>query len=203
MRPPRRYAAVCDSIRQVRAKSILEVGTWNGERALTMAAAAMEIPGDAHYVGFDLFEAMTAEKSKAEFNAKTPNAEAVVRRRLQDFARKHRGFSFELYKGDTRDTLPSFLGTRLSGAIDLVWLDGGHSVETIASDWANCRKAVRSSGMVLLDDYYSDVSPEFLAKFGCNTLVNRLTAEGCKVEVLPIRDPVVGGGQVQIVCVAL
>jgi predicted O-methyltransferase YrrM len=203
MKAPRRYAAVESAVREIRAKNLLEIGTWNGARALAMAAAALETPGPVMYVGFDLFERMTAEKSKAEFNAKAPTPEAAVRARLEAFALKNPGFTFVLHKGDTRETLPAFLSTPQAGKIDLVWLDGGHSVETITSDWRSCRRAVRNGGLVLLDDYYSDVAPEFLERFGCNTLVRQLSGEGCKVEVLPTKDPVVGGGHVQIVRVAL
>lgn len=203
MRPPERYKAVADAIRAIRAKTLLEIGTWNGERALEMVAAAMETPGPVLYLGFDLFEGMTAEKSKAEFNAKVPTPEEAVRRRLQGFARKHPGFSFRLHKGDTRETLPAYLSSAGAGGVDLVWLDGGHSIETIASDWQSCRKAARAGGIVLLDDYYSQMPADFLVKFGCNSLVKRLVDEGAKVEILPTRDPVVGGGCVQIVKVGL
>jgi predicted O-methyltransferase YrrM len=203
LKAPQRYAAVTQTIRSMRAKSILEVGTWNGERALAMAAAAFDGTSKVTYIGFDLFERMTADKSKAEFNAKAPTPEAQVRAKLETFRSKHPGFSFLLYKGDTRETIPKFLSQARPTSIDFVWLDGGHSVETVASDWESCRRAVRAGGMVLLDDFYSNVEPAFLKKFGCNTLVNRLTSEGCKIAILPTKDPVVGGGLVQIVRVSL
>lgn len=203
MNSPRRYAAVIQAIRALKASSILEVGTWNGERALSMAAAALESASKVTYVGFDLFEKITADKSKAEFNAKAPTPEAKVRGKLEAFRAKHQGFSFLLYKGDTRETLPKFLSGFGLRTIDFVWLDGGHSVDTIASDWVSCSRAVHAGGVALLDDYYSNVTPAFLEKFGCNTLVDRLRAKGLGVTILPTKDPVAGGGLVQIVKVSL
>lgn len=203
MKKPERYALITETIRAKGAKSILEVGTWNGERAIAMADAALRSSGKASYVGFDLFEKMTAGKSKAEFNAKTPTPEALVRSKLDAFRKKHGGFSYLLYKGDTRETLPQYLQQAGPGSIDLVWLDGGHSVETVASDWENCRKAVRSGGVILLDDFYSNMAPSFLKQFGCNVLVDRLKIEGKNVKILSTKDPVVGGGLVQIVRVDL
>lgn len=203
MKSPQRYGAVCDAIREIRAKALLEVGTWNGERAIAMADAALQSSDKASYVGFDLFEKMTADKSKAEFNAKTPTPESLVRGKLDAFMAKHNGFSYSLWKGDTRETLPKYLAQAGQGRIDLVWLDGGHSVETVASDWENCRKTMRPGGIILLDDYYSNVTPLFLKQFGCNMLIERLMREKNDVEILPTKDPVVGGGLVQIVRVNL
>lgn len=203
MKNPERYSAVPAAIRGQRAKDLLEVGTWNGERALAMAAAALEGTSKVTYAGFDLFEKMTSDKSKEEFNAKTPTPEAQVRGKLEAFRLKHMGFSYLLHKGDTKETLPRFLGQMGPASIDFVWLDGGHSVATVASDWEYCQKAIRPGGVILLDDYYSNVDPSFLKQFGCNMLVDRLKSEGKNVRILPTKDPVVGGGLVQIVRVAL
>lgn len=203
MKNPERYGAVTAAIRAKRAKALLEVGTWNGERALAMAAAALQESSKVSYVGFDLFEKMTGEKSKAEFNAKTPTPEALVRNKLEAWRARRPGFTYILHKGDTRETLPKFLANAGVASIDFVWLDGGHSVATVASDWENCRKAVRPGGVILLDDYYSKVEPSFLKKFGCNTLVEELKTGGFNVKILPTKDPVVGGGLVQIVRVDL
>lgn len=203
MKNPERYSAVTTAIRMGRARNILEVGTWNGERALAMAAAAFQESSKVSYTGFDLFERMTTDKSRAEFNAKTPTPESLVRDKLEAFRTKRPGFTFFLHKGDTRETLPKFLADSGAGSIDFVWLDGGHSVATVASDWENCQKAVRPGGIILLDDYYSKMDPSFLKEFGCNTLVKRLTVEGYNVKILPTKDPVLGGGLVQIVRVDL
>lgn len=203
MNKPQRYSAVTAAIREKKAKDLLEVGTWNGERALAMAAAALEGSSKVTYTGFDLFERMTSGKSKEEFNAKTPTPEAQVRAKLEAFRQKHTGFSYLLYKGDTKETLSKFVAQIVGRCIDFVWLDGGHSVATVASDWEYCQKAVRPGGTILLDDYYSDKDAAFLKQFGCNVLVDKLKSEGKNLKILSTKDPVVGGGLVQIVRVDL
>lgn len=195
---PRRYLSVIDAVRAERARTILEVGTWNGDRALAMAAAALEGSDSAVYIGFDLFEDITTEKSRQELNVKILSYEAMVRSRLEAFKAKNKGFSFFLHKGDTRSTLPRFISSFGAGRVDLVWLDGGHSVETVSSDWSHCYRVTRPGGVILMDDFYSDVDQSFLERFGCNRLVERLGREGHDIKILPDKDPVVGGGLVQI-----
>ena len=53
---PNRYEQLADLIRHYKPKSILEVGTWNGGRAIEMALAAFETQDSITYYGFDLFE---------------------------------------------------------------------------------------------------------------------------------------------------
>lgn len=199
-RVARRYLQIISAIREVRPRTILEVGTWNGRRALEMATVALECGGDVRYYGFDLFELMTPDISAREFNVKSVPSECEVVRSLEALRARNGGFSYKLYKGFTRDTLPRFLKEVGEHTIDFVWLDGGHSVETIRSDWDACRRAVRNGGLILLDDFYTGVSSLTLEKFGCNNLVDDLLRDpSLKVRVLPVRDPVRGGGYTQII----
>jgi len=73
-----------------------------------------------------------------------------------------------------------------------VWLDGGHSIETIQSDWDNIKRCLVEDAVVFFDDYYT--GPIDTERYGCNKIV-----QGLKHKVLPDRDPVAGGGWVQIV----
>ena len=196
---PTRYVKVFEEIRKLKAHRLLEVGTWVGDRALEMIAAAIESAGRAVYYGFDLFEDITPEKSGEEFNVKRAAVKDQVTLRLQG-SLAHKSASFYLYKGDTRETLPDFLSTHMPGIVDLAWIDGGHSVETIQSDWDYCRQLVRPGGVILLDDYYSEVPLATTWRFGCNRLVEKLKeSENFQPEIFPERDPVKGGGFVQIV----
>lgn len=173
-----RYTRVLDAVKEKQPKAILEVGTWNGGRAFEMLRLA---PG-AKYYGFDLFEDATPATDREEMNVKAHFYREVVQKRLEAA-----GFSVELHKGNTRDTLSTF-----DKKVDFVWLDGGHSVETIESDWENVRRCLLPDAVVLFDDYYTGgIDTE---RFGCNKIV-----AGLKHEVLPERDKVAGGGFVQIV----
>lgn len=141
------------------------------------------------YYGFDLFESGTKEDDAREFNAKPRQEMQKVSEYLRKFP-----FSHELYKGDSKETLPKFLEEHGEGSVDFAFIDGGHSVETIESDWQHVKKAVKPGGVVIFDDYYTD-GPD-ITKVGCNKVV-----ESLKHEVLNLADPVKGGGKVHLVLV--
>lgn len=163
------------AVRRKQPTAILEVGAWDGGRAEQMLAAAPL----ARYYGFDLFEDATPDTDAAEMNVKRHHSLAEVQRRLGERA--------TLVRGNTRQTLAAF-----TTPVDFVWLDGGHSVETIESDWANVLRVLLPGAEVYFDDYYTGAIDT--TKFGCNRIVERWDHQ-----VLPQKDPVRGGGWVQMV----
>ena len=179
-----RYRQINTVLSIERPKSILEVGTWNGYRAIEMMTAAK---AEAYY-GFDLFETGTRELDKIEFNAKPRRPLSAVANLLQG------RFFFALFPGNSKETLPEFLKDYGENSVDFAYIDGGHSVETIESDWQNVSRIVKPNGLILFDDYYTD-GPD-VEKVGCNKTVEHLIHE-----IFPVTDPVVGGGKVQLVSV--
>lgn len=197
---PVRYSRIAEEIKNLKAVNLLEVGTWCGDRAIDMLEASVGHTDEAVYHGFDLFEDMNSRKAEQELNVKRAFKMAEVETKIHQWVALHPGASFQLHKGDSARTLRNFVEGGARGSIDLAWIDGGHSIATILSDWTWCLQAVRPGGMILFDDYYSDAPDDFLDRFGCNRLVGALIAEGrFKPEVFPERDPVRGGGIVQIV----
>lgn len=173
---PSRYEQLHQAVRLKQPKAILEVGTWNGDRATAM----LNLCPTAKYYGFDLFEDATPETDAAEFNVKRHHYRLHVLDKLT-------GFDVQLYKGNTRETLAAF-----NEPVDFVWIDGGHSVETIRSDWENVKRVLMPDAWVFFDDYFT--GPIDTTRLGCNSVV-----EGLRHELLPIKDPVVGGGWTQMV----
>lgn len=172
-----RYDRLHAAVREKQPKAILEVGTWRGERAMAM----LNLCPTATYYGFDLFEDATIENDRLEQNTKTHHYIQNVEDRLF-------GWDVHLIKGNTRETLKNF-----NEKVDFVWIDGGHSVETIRSDWENVKRCLTPDAWVFFDDYYT--GPEIdTSRVGCNEIVKDL-----KHEVYPERDPVYGGGWTQIV----
>ena len=178
MARPQRYNQILEIIEEVKPKSIVEVGVFNGERATLMAQAALKHSDAVSYVGYDLFEDATAETNSVEMNAKTNYSVGAVEARLEKFRKSlpnNKTFSFSLVKGNTRETLG---GKEV--VADFAYIDGGHTVETIDIDY----KACSTCPTVVFDDYYD--SQKFdLEKVGCNKLV--ATLKGSKV--LPSNDP--------------
>jgi hypothetical protein len=205
----RRYDQLTDALRAREARTLVEVGTWNGVRAQELATAALERSPHVTYHGFDLFEALSDQELEEELS-KRPPSQAEVEASLAEFQEKvarrgrllpsrRRSFDFALHQGYTRDTLPAFRREHPEVRADFVFIDGGHKVETIESDWDNTSELVAPDGVVFLDDYYGNA--ELAQRFGCNRLVERLRAdESWDVEVLPAADDIAAlDGTVQIV----
>ena len=184
-----RYSQLLAVIDHVKPKQIIETGTWNGLRAVAMSTVAIKHNPTFHYVGFDLFEEATAETDARELNVKAHNTLASVEARLKDFQKTNPGFTFELHKGDTNQTLKGF--TVNNPDETLAFLDGGHSIATIKNDY----DVLKVCKWIALDDYYEpdqEGKVPDITKYGCNKLVEELP----DVMVLPEKNPVRDGGLV-------
>jgi len=178
-----RYSGLYELCRKIKPVSILEVGTHAGNSAIRMILAA----DAARYVGFDLFEDATAETDKIEFNVKKHPRMKDVHSMLE----RGSTASIQLVKGNTRETLPRFLEE--GEMFDFAFIDGGHSLETIRSDWECVSQMMTEDGVVVFDDYYTGISG-----MGCNELMESLPHT-----VLPLKDRVAGGGLVQMALVQM
>ncbi len=127
----------------------MEIGTWNGAHAKQMIECASKYRSDIEYYGFDLFEAGVTWESEEQGGKVPPPSVEKVLARLNELD----ALSF-LVKGDTRETL---VGDKLP-TMDFVFIDGGHSIDTIASDWANVQLVMDRDTVVIFDDYYHGVA---------------------------------------------
>lgn len=71
-----------------------------------------------------------------------------------------------LLKQDSRHFDPSTHG--LAGAVDIVFIDGGHDTETVTIDTANARKMIGDSGVMIWHDFASNIHGDV------TTFVNKL-----------------------------
>lgn len=173
-----------DLIDQFKPQSIIEIGVWNGANAIRMIRQAQKHHDDITYTGYDLFEDATAETDAKEFNVKGHNHIRAVAAEIKAAT----GITPILIKGDTNETLKDSIA-------DFVFLDGGHSVETIEHDYS----MVKDSPVVVLDDFYIGFGnvPD-TTKYGCNQLVATILGP---IKVMDVADPVKGGGTTQLVLV--
>lgn len=160
----------------------LEVGTYDGIRATDLLKTWLSYGPtySAEYHGFDMFELLTPDMSKAELSkSKLPPSEEEVLASM----RKHFNTrtKIQLHKGNTRETLA--FAAKVLPEMNLIYVDGGHSLETIASDWENVRQLMMHGTQVLFDDYY-----ENRTDYGCKTLIDELKAR--KVYKVDLLDPV-------------
>ena len=183
-----RYKQLIELVEERQPQRILEVGTWNGHRAVEM----LEVSPLAHYYGFDLFEDASPQTDKVEFNVKKHHSLQQVKDHLDKFFPGQ----FELYKGDSKETLQHFH----TDFIDFAFVDGGHSRETIKSDIRNVVRLIREgsqSAVVVLDDYYTNIGNINVGVMDSDLLF--LHQQGGTIEFLPILDGLAGGGRVQLI----
>lgn len=167
-----RYNQLADLVHEHQPVTIVEIGTHHGYRAWTMCMAALEHEPKVHYIGYDLFDQATPETNERELNGKGAGSSRKALEAMRHISAIHPGFVFELHQGDTRNTLHG-----KNVVADFVFIDGGHSVETIRGDY----DAVKGSKVIVFDDYY--VSGADTAKFGCNEVVKDIPHK-----LLPVVD---------------
>ena len=111
--------------------------------------------GSVHYYGFDLFDSCPLEEfPKAEW--KKISLEKIRT------ALERTGAKVSLFKGNTRETLAL---TPLP-MMDFIFIDGGHSLETIENDWNHCKKLMHPKTVLVMDDYWNRTDA------GCRPLVD-------------------------------
>lgn len=178
---PQRYANLLNIIYKNKSRRIMEIGTYNGAHATEMIEVSkIFYPAQTvEYFGFDMFESLTEEKMKQEFS-KQPSTLIEV----QELLNKTK-INVHLYKGDTRNTLSQVKSS--IGQVDFVLIDGGHSIETIRSDWNNVKDLMGQKTVVIFDDYYTNTEIE-VEGVGCQTLIDSLNANDYEVQILEPMD---------------
>lgn len=177
----RRYLNIIFIIFLAKPKSILEIGVYKGTRSEEMIKTSLIFNKKINYYGFDLFEKFYDNKSVLEDElSKKPLKKTTINKKLKHFC------NTKLYKGFTRDTLKNFI--KLKKKIDFVFIDGGHSKNTIKIDWEYVQKILHNKSIVLFDDYYLD-NKKLSKKFGCNFIYeNKKYRKNYNMKLLPFTD---------------
>lgn len=173
-----------DYLRNNKCRNILEVGTYRGNNAIKMIRASAANESDITYYGFDLFESMQSDAAAREGIRFCADADDihVVRDHITD----NTVAKVNLYKGNT--LLANVAGLDLP-VMDLIYIDGGHSVSTIANDWGKFSQLMDEDTIVFFDDYIDDNEV-----IGCMSLINALADNDLyDVVVYPQADMYSGG----------
>lgn len=172
-RRPNRYGRLAEIIRAQNCRRIMEIGTWTGKQAerMTSEAAKHHAPGEVEYYGFDLFDLQDDDMFEKEF-AKRARPMAEVEERLAKT-----GARIQLFKGNTLSSLPENVPNLPK--MDLIYIDGGHSLETIESDWRNVQPLMHEDTVVVFDDYW-----EGRDDAGCKAIVENIDREKYDVTIL-------------------
>lgn len=120
-----------------------EIGTHHGRSACQFLKYLAPKAAYVHYTGYDIFEDADLTLTRMEKNGKGPGSYDRAIHSLRKTQSRHPNITFDLVRGNTRETLkPSIY--------DFVYIDGGHSYETVSHDFAQ----VRGSEVIFFDDYH-------------------------------------------------
>ena len=169
---PHRYDQLLEEIDTLRPKTILEIGTNDGINAARMCKRASRYRNDVVYFGFDMFELLTNATFLTEFSLMAPS-----RKKVDKFLRQNGCIRPHLFAGNTIETLKAKKAQLPK--MDLVFIDGGHSQETVASDWINVQGLLHAGSVVVFDDY---------PNWGIGPVVDIIDREKWDVKIMPIED---------------
>ena len=180
----RRYDYLPQFTGQYKCQNIMEIGVWSGQTGRNMVVSAQNsgVIG-VSYHGFDLFEEFIVDEENGDTKVPPPFEE--VRDRLNVA-----GVFSNLYKGDSKVTVPKFIEENPNLKMDLIFIDGGHSLENIKTDWNNVQPLIYEKTVIVFDDYWL---PEL--SWGSNQIVNNLDNKKWDVEVLPNYDNCIWQGK--------
>jgi predicted O-methyltransferase YrrM len=176
---PKRYEQLYQEIDVLHPRTIFEIGTNDGINAARLYQRASQYRNDVEYFGFDLFESIDNATFMKEFSLAAPTKKEVDR-----FLGRKGVRNRHLFSGNTMESLPGEK-ERLP-AMDLVFIDGGHSEETVASDWENVKHLLHEKSVVFFDDY---------PNWGVGPVVDGIDSELWDIEVMEIEDEFLADGQ--------
>lgn len=172
---PKRYKHLYKSIKKIKAKKILEIGVWNGKRAVKMIETARKLNEDVEYYGFDLFDDLSEDAYKKEMSKRPPSQDSV--QNILDTT----GAKITLHAGNTLESLPKAVASLPK--MDFIFIDGGHSNETVKSDWEAVSVLMHKESIVIFDDYWRNRTDG-----GSKLTVDAIDTSLYKVEILPEID---------------
>lgn len=191
--PKSRYEHLLELFSKHNPSTMIEIGVWRGDRSVCFLSEGKRLH---RYVGFDLFEDMTDRKFHDEsMGACFPTIKQEILDRIMPLA-KQKECRAELVSGPTEETLPRFVKDNVE-KFDFIYIDGGHSIETIANDWNYAKELVASNGLVVFDDYYLNDDTR-----GAKTLIDELLKNpNYRVRFFPMIEDIIEDIQITMVAV--
>lgn len=171
-------ATLISIVKLIRPRKIFEFGTFLGYSTALLIENASE---ECTVYSLDLGDSHISAKALASY------ADADLRRdgNINDqYLRDAQGMlghryltglsdaeksRLTLLKQDSRQFDPSVHG--LVGSVDLVFVDGGHDIETVTTDTANARRMIGDSGVIIWHDFNSNIHGDV------TTFVNELATK--------------------------
>tara|TARA_B110000914_G_scaffold28070_1_gene20868 strand:+ start:225 stop:854 length:630 start_codon:yes stop_codon:yes gene_type:complete len=153
-----------DQIEIYKPKNFIEVGVFQGVTSRNICEKLYEINKENFlFHGIDIFEdtninidnkEMTIKHNKISNPFKHLIFNIILKKNLfsidsiYSFLKKFKN-NVQLYKGFSETELPKIDMSK----IDMVFLDGGHSYETVRSDLSLILKGIKKNKIIICDDY--------------------------------------------------
>lgn len=163
---PYLFDAMKEILKGAECSFIGEIGTHKGSTSYQLVNHFAPKVKELVFYGYDVFD---LERGNTQFHNKEHNGKSShatindVRRTLGKVP--HKNFKYKLFKGYTTETLVSPI------AFDFVYIDGGHSYETVKHDY----NMVKDSKIIIFDD---------VNLLQIKKLIQELIDQNIKVEVM-------------------
>lgn len=141
---------------EITISKIGEIGTHKGNTSLQLITYLSKKNNYINFLGYDIFDDAigNVEFNRKEMNGKGGASFEYVFTRLENLKKSISNFDFCLYKGLTTDTLETTV-------FDFVYIDGGHSYETVKHDY----EKVKDSRLIVFDDAQNTNNANQVPKF--------------------------------------
>ena len=172
-----------DQIEIYKPKNFIEVGVFQGVTSRNVCEKLYEINKENFlFHGIDIFEdtninidnkEMTIKHNKISNPFKHLIFNIILKKNLfsidsiYSFLKKFKN-NVKLYKGFSETQLPKIDMSK----IDMVFLDGGHSYETVRSDLSLILKGIKKNKIIICDDYDQ---VDYGVKKAVDELLNQVT----------------------------
>lgn len=125
-------------------KNIAEIGTHKANTASQMIKTLAPRVDKLHYTGYDVFDFAINNVNFNQFEGNGKNGAAFEHSLgvMRKMSKRFDNFTFNLRQGFTTDTLVEPM------IFDFVYIDGGHSYETVKHDYS----MVKDSKVIVFDD---------------------------------------------------
>jgi hypothetical protein len=160
------FEVMQEIIGDAKCEFIGEIGTHKGGTAQQFINLCAPRVKKLIYYGYDVFDADNPDSAlhKRERNGKAPASYNVATATLNKLKKIHPNLEYKLHKGFTNDTLKPTV-------FDFVYIDGGHSYETVKHDYS----MVKDSKIIVFDD---------VKIRGVNQNVKELQEQGISIELV-------------------
>ena len=151
-------------IENYQPKVFLEVGVFQGVTSRNVCELLNKInKGNFLFYGIDIFESTNNKINNREMTVKHNKISNPIKHLLFNIILKKNLFSIDsIYKflGKFKNNVKLYKGLSNSellkidlSAVDMVFLDGGHSYETVREDLSLILKQIKKEKIIICDDY--------------------------------------------------